>query len=72
MKINVIEISPEKVSGTPVFSGTRVPIKNLFDYLEGGETLEDFLEGFPPVTKEQAVAVLQMAEQSLIKEVAKN
>jgi len=46
-----------------------VPIKNLFDYLEAGDTLEDFLEGFPPVTREQAVAVLQMAEQLLVKEV---
>ena len=61
LEIEVIEINPEKVSGTPVFAGTRVPIKNLFDYLEGGETLENFLEGFPPVTREQAVAVLEMA-----------
>lgn len=65
----VIEINPEKVSGTPVFAGTRVPIRNLFDYLEGGDTLEDFLEGFPPVTREQAVQVLEMAETSLIKDV---
>ncbi len=62
MKNDVIEINPEKVSGTPVFAGTRVPIKNLFDYLEGGESLGDFLEGFPPVSREQAVAVLEMAE----------
>ncbi|MDQ3711686.1 MAG: DUF433 domain-containing protein [Acidobacteriota bacterium] len=65
MKNDVIEINPEKVSGTPVFAGTRVPIKNLFDYLEGGENLEDFLEGFPPVSREQAIAVLEMAEKSL-------
>ncbi len=68
MKNETIEINPEKVSGTPVFSGTRVPIKNLFDYLEGGENLEDFLEGFPPVTREQAVGVLEgtgAAEQRL-------
>ncbi len=65
----VIEINPEKVSGTPVFAGTRVPIRNLFDYLEGGDTLEDFLEGFPPITREQAIQVLEMAETSLIKEV---
>jgi len=70
MKNDIIEINPEKVSGTPVFAGTRVPIKNLFDYLEGGENLEDFLEGFPPVSREQAIAVLEMAEKSLIKEVA--
>jgi uncharacterized protein (DUF433 family) len=66
----VVEINPDKVSGTPVFAGTRVPIKNLFDYLEGGETLEDFLEGFPPVTREQAIAVLEMAERSLNREIA--
>lgn len=69
MKNPIIEINPDKVSGAPLFAGTRVPIKNLFDYLEAGDTLEDFLEGFPPVTREQAVAVLQMAEQSLVKEV---
>jgi uncharacterized protein (DUF433 family) len=70
MKNDVVEVNPEKLSGTPVFAGTRVPIKNLFDYLEGGESLEDFLKGFPPVTHEQAVAVLEMAEKSLIKQVA--
>ena len=69
MKTGVIEINPDKVSGVPVFAGTRVPIKNLFDYLEGGDSLEDFLDGFPPVTREQAIEVLQMAEESLIKEV---
>ena len=72
MNQEFIEVNPNKLSGTPVFAGTRVPIKNLFDYLEGGESLEDFLEGFPPVTREQAVAVLEMAEKSLIKEVAAN
>ena len=72
MKSGVIEINPDKVSGAPVFAGTRVPIRNLFDYLEGGDTLETFLEGFPPVTREQAIAVLELAEQSLIKEVAAN
>ncbi|MGI8543116.1 MAG: DUF433 domain-containing protein [Aridibacter sp.] len=72
MKIKIIEINKNKVSGTPVFSGTRVPIKNLFDYIEGGETLKDFLEGFPPVTREQAVAVLELAEKTLIKGATKN
>ncbi len=67
---DIIEINPDKVSGTPVFAGTRVPVENLFDYLEGGEGLEDFLEGFPPVTREQAIAVLEMAQKSLIKEVS--
>ena len=68
MRSDPIEINPDKVSGTPVFSGTRVPVKNLFDYLEGGESIDDFLEGFPPVTREQAIAVLEMAEESLDRE----
>ncbi len=72
MKKGVVEINPQKFSGTPVFAGTRVPIKNLFDYLEGGDTLEDFLKGFPPVAREQAIAVLEMAERSLEKEIAAN
>ncbi|MBP6001929.1 MAG: DUF433 domain-containing protein [Pyrinomonadaceae bacterium] len=66
-----IEINPEKLSGVPVFAGTRVPIQNLFDYIEGGDTLEDFLDGFPPVTREQAIDVLELAKQSLLKETAK-
>ena len=69
---NVIEVNPEKLSGAPVFAGTRVPIQNLFDYIEGGDTLEDFLEGFPPVTREQAVSVLELAKSSLLKETAKS
>ena len=70
MTSDLIEINPEKVGGTPVFAGTRVPVENLFDYLEGGDGLDDFLEGFPPVTREQAIAVLEMAQKSLIKEVS--
>ena len=68
----VIEINPEKLSGTPVFAGTRVPIQNLFDYIEGGDTLEDFLDGFPPVTREQAIDVLELAKNSLLDKAAKN
>ena len=56
----IIEIDPEKVSGTPVFRGTRVPIQNLFDYLEGGESLDVFLDHFPTVTRNQAVEVLEL------------
>ena len=58
-----ITIDPEIVSGTPVFTGTRVPVKNLFDYLETGETLEQFLYDFPSVSREQAIAVLEEAEK---------
>ncbi len=62
---DLIVVHPEIVSGTPCFAGTRVPIQNLFDYLEGGETIEDFLEGFPGVSREQAIAVLHLAEERL-------
>ena len=62
---NVISIHPERVSGQPCFTGTRVPIKNLFDYLEGGETIDDFLEGFPGVSREQAIAVIELAQEQL-------
>jgi uncharacterized protein (DUF433 family) len=59
---NLITISPNIQSGTPVFSNTRVPVKNLFDYIRGGNSLEEFLLDFPSVKKEQAVAVLKLAE----------
>lgn len=58
-----INIDPEILGGTPVFTGTRVPIKSLFDYLEGGDTLEEFLENFPTVKKDLAIEVLQIAEK---------
>ncbi len=67
MKSVEIEINPNKVSGTPVFAGTRVPIQNLFDYIEGGESLEDFLEGFPPITREQAIAVFELVRYQIKK-----
>ncbi|MDX2042990.1 MAG: DUF433 domain-containing protein [Acidobacteriota bacterium] len=65
----VIWIHPERVSGVPCFINTRVPIQNLFDYLEGGEPLEEFLEGFPPVTREQAIKVLELARTGLFRSV---
>ena len=61
-----VERNPEKMSGTPVFSGTRVPIKHLFDYLEGGDTLEEFLNQFPSVSRDQALAVLSASRESLL------
>jgi len=63
-----ISIDPEIMSGTPVFAGTRVPIQNLFDYIEGGEDLSEFLDDFPSVTKTAALAVLEMAKTSLTSE----
>lgn len=63
---NVIDISPDILHGTPVFTGTRVPVKTLFDYLKGGETLAEFLDDFPTVSKEQAVKALEIAGEDLI------
>ena len=57
---------PESMHGVPVFRGTRVPIQTLFDYLEGGDSLEDFLEGFPTGSRELAVAVLEEAKHLLL------
>lgn len=65
MKLDVINIDPEILSGTPVFKGTRVPIESLFDHLEKGISLDEFLDDFPTVTKEQAVKVLEIAETIL-------
>jgi uncharacterized protein (DUF433 family) len=60
MPNNLIEVDPEKLGGTPVFYGTRVPVRTLFDCLESGESLDDFLDQFPSVTREQALAVIEM------------
>jgi uncharacterized protein (DUF433 family) len=64
--VNVIVRNADILGGTPVFRGTRVPIQTLFDYLEGGDTLEDFLLGFPTVTRESAVAALEEAKELLL------
>ena len=65
MDKKVINIDAEILGGTPVFNGTRVPIKNLFDYLEGGESIETFLDDFEGVTREQVLRVLQFSEKKL-------
>lgn len=65
MSQQLITISPEILGGTPVFYNTRVPIKNLFDYLKGGDSLEDFLADFPAVSKIQVLKVLAIAENIL-------
>jgi len=62
----LIERDPEKLSGVPVFYGTRVPIKNLFDCLEAGENLDEFLDQFPTVTREQALGVLEVYREWLL------
>jgi uncharacterized protein (DUF433 family) len=62
----VVTVDPEVLSGTPVFAGTRVPVRALLDYLEGGESLDDFLEQFPTVSRRQAVAFLEQASERLL------
>jgi len=68
---SVIIQDPEILSGEPVFRGTRVPFQNLLDYLEGGETLDEFLKQFPGVTREQAIAALEEAKSLLLARFAK-
>lgn len=65
-KSNIIYSDPELMGGTPVFRGTRVPIKNLIDYLEAGDSLDIFLEHFPSVTRQDAISVLELAKEMLI------
>ncbi len=65
MRYGAINIDPEIMGGTPVFKGTRVPIQTLFDYLEGSDTVEDFLDDYPHVTKESVIEVLEFAKKSI-------
>lgn len=62
---SVVRVDPEILGGTPVFAGTRVPVKNLLDYLAAGDSLDTFLDHFPAVTREQAVAALEIARDLL-------
>ena len=66
----IVNSDPEIMSGEPVFAGTRVPVRNLLDYLEGGQTLEEFREDFPSVTREQAIAFLEEAGRALVTKVS--
>lgn len=68
MNYGAINIDLETMGGTPVFTGTRVPVQTLFDYIETGETLDEFLENFPSVKKEYAIQVLQMAGRTITTE----
>jgi uncharacterized protein (DUF433 family) len=63
---SIVHTDPDVLSGTPVFVGTRVPVRTLLDYLEAGDPLDEFLEDFPNVTREQAVAALQLAKRMLV------
>lgn len=62
----VVHSDPEILGGTPVFVGTRVPVQSLFDYLEGGDTLDEFVRQFPSVRREQAIAALELARETLL------
>jgi uncharacterized protein (DUF433 family) len=66
----IITASPDVMSGTPVFTGTRVPVQTLLDYLKAGESIDDFLEGFPTVKREQVIAFLEAAQAQILKLVA--
>ena len=66
MKLDgIIHSDPEILGGTPVFVGTRVPVRSLFDHLQGGDSIDDFLEGFPSVHREQVIAVLEESRREL-------
>jgi uncharacterized protein (DUF433 family) len=64
--VPLVQSDPEIMGGTPVFVGTRVPLQTLLDYLEAGQPLDDFLEDFPTVAREQAIAVLEQAMEALL------
>ena len=66
----IVHSDPETLGGTPVFVGTRVPVEALLDFLEGGDTIEDFLDSYPGVTREQAVAFLEEATRALVAKIA--
>jgi len=66
-KSSVVKIDPEIMSGAPCFAGTRVPVRSLIDYIEGGDTLDEFLEQFPTVSRKQAVAYLEESAANLEK-----
>jgi len=62
----VVNVNPKRMIGAPCFTGTRVPISHLFEYIESGETLDEFLRQFPSVTREQALAALELSKESLL------
>ncbi len=66
----LIVSSPDILGGTPVFVGTRVPVKNLTDYIEAGDTLDEFIEDFPSVSREQAVEFIEQAKEALLARLA--
>ena len=67
MNYGAINIDSETMGGTPVFTGTRVPVQTLFDYLEGGDSLDEFLDDYPTVSKEKAIEVMDMGRKDFVK-----
>ena len=65
----IVHSDPEIMGGTPVFVGTRVPLQNLVDYLEGGESIDDFLDAFPTVKREQAIAVIEAGKLAVLESI---
>ena len=63
---SIIKVDPEIMSGAPCFAGSRVPIQNLIDYLEGGDSIDEFLEDFPSVTRDQVISFLEEAKASVL------
>jgi uncharacterized protein (DUF433 family) len=70
MKQPIVSCDPAVMGGTPVFHGTRVPVQTLLDYLEAGESIDEFLIGFPSVTREQVIAFLEQAKDRLVESVS--
>jgi uncharacterized protein (DUF433 family) len=68
MKSSVVTSAPNVMGGTPVFAGTRVPVETFLEYIEGGESIEDFLAGFPSVTREQLIAFLEETKARVLAE----
>ena len=69
---DIVHSDPEIMGGTPVFVGTRVPLQNLVDYLEGGESIEDFLDAFPTVKREQVIAVIEAGKLTVLETISKD
>jgi uncharacterized protein (DUF433 family) len=62
----IVHSDPQIMGGTPVFAGTRVPFQTLIDYIEGGETIDEFLDDFPTVTREQVIAAIELAKARIL------
>ena len=70
MQQSVVSRNPDVMGGAAVFSGTRVPVQTLLDYLEAGDSIDEFIEGFPSVTREQVIAFLEQAKDRLVESVS--